>query len=1276
MHKSNFDGLMVTLASPQEILKWSYGTVESPETINYRTGKPKLKWLFCEAIFWPVKPHECSCGKYKGVRYKGIVCERCGVEVTNSRVRRERMGHIELACPVVHIWYYKATPSRIGLLLGLSTAEIEKILYYVKYIVTADITPEKTQELVTSLEQVFGAKIKELDGIFHEENKSAEENGGISALSGMSTKDIKKAYEENKVTLEKEYNRVRSILAALKQWSTILESDYRNFFYKHDNVFKFKSGSDAIYELLSGIDVSKAIQELIARFKDIKWEERKKSFKLLRLLINLYVSDVRPERMILRYLPVIPPDLRPVVQLDGGRFASSDVNQFYRRVVQRNLRLKKMIQVGMPDVVKKNEIRLLQESINNLMVGEKGSGRWANGGKVFRSLTDMLSGKEGIFRKNLLGKRVDYSGRSVITVWPDLKLDECGLPLYIAVRIFSPFIISKLIERNIAYTPKQAEKLIKEQDPVALEILQEVIKDKYVLLNRAPTLHRLSIQAFKVKLMPGKTIRLHPLVCPAFNADFDWDQMAVHLPLSEDAQYESKTIISSVHNILKPASSEPVIAHQQDMVLGIYYLTYQPKHGAQTVWIFASIEDVLHQVELGRLDVSDLIVIKHHDRHITTTAWRVVFNSILPEQVQFTDDTDAKITGKWLKRILDKIYDLCGPEVMVRVADAIKDMWFKYATKSGTTNNIFDVLIPQEKEEIIRQWDADAKIIQDQWYYGFLSDDEKSRILVQHWMKIVDQVESKIKDIYKNQVNDDLINDFYMLTESGARGKVSNLAHIWGMKGMVVSPSGKIIELPIKSSYMEWFSPLEYFISAHGARKGRADTALKTADAWYLTRRLCDSSQEVIVKEHDCGTHEYIIVDKYESEAKWENFADLLYGRFVARDIVDQHGNVLCPQGSFVDKHMLRTIVSGDIDSVAVRSPLTCHTSSGVCQKCFGMDLSSRQVIKLWVPIGIVASQSIGEPGTQLTMNTRHLVWVQAEWDITWGMERLNELLEVRNPIRKAVIAPFDGTIAIHENGKLFDLEVIGDADKRYYPIKDWYKFTAKIGAVLKKGSSYASKLASKLKIKEDWQVLAVKDNIMILGVVNSLTQKVSPNTTIKVKDGDKVVKWQILTTWTLDIKEYQKTMWDLAAQLYVVKEMKRVYTSQGQDVNDKYMEIIVKQMFSKVMIEDAWDTSFIPWSLVKYEEFLAVNTQMIEQNKSTAKWNRLVLWLTQIAKEWEWWLSAASFQETVRVMVDNSLQWSIDRLDDLKSNVILGRLLPIGTNFEEEHYVVGSEHE
>jgi DNA-directed RNA polymerase subunit beta' len=1258
---------MVTLASPQEILKWSYGTVESPETINYRTGKPKLKGLFCEAIFWPVKPHECSCGKYKGVRYKGIVCERCGVEVTNSRVRRERMGHIELACPVVHIWYYKATPSRIGLLLGLSTAEIEKILYYVKYIVTADVSAEKMQEMIVNLEQVFSGKIKELEEIVAEENKAAEENNGISSLSGMSLKEIKKAYDDNKITLEKEYNRIRSILAWLKKGATILESDYRNFFYKHDNVFKFKSGSDAIMDLLSAIDVQSYIQEVIARFKEIKGEERKKTFKLLRLLINLYVSEVRPEWMIMKYLPVVPPDLRPVVQLDGGRFASSDVNQFYRRVVQRNLRLKKMIQVGMPDVVKKNEIRLLQESINNLMVGEKGSSKGANGGKVFRSLTDMLSGKEGIFRKNLLGKRVDYSGRSVITVGPDLKLDECGLPLYIAVRIFSPFIISKLIERNIAYTPKQAEKLIKEQDPVALEILHEVIKDKYVLLNRAPTLHRLSIQAFKVKLMPGKTIRIHPLVCPAFNADFDGDQMAVHLPLWEDAQNESKTIVSSAHNILKPASGEPVIAPAQDIVLWVYSLTYQSAHGAKPVGRFSSIAEVINHVELGNVSITDLVVLKFGDRYITTTAGRVIFNSILPEQIQFTEMTDVKITNKILKKILDKTYDLCGPEVMVTVADAIKDMWFKYATKSAVSTNIFDILIPQDKQEMIKQGDDAAKLIQDQWYYGFLSDEEKSRLLVQHWMQIVDQVENKIKTIYKDQVDEEVANDFYMLTESGARGKVSNLAHIGGMKGMVVSPSGKIIELPIKSSYMEWFSPLEYFISAHGARKGRADTALKTADAGYLTRRLCDSSQEVIVKENDCGTQEFIIIDKYESESRGETFTDLLYGRYLAKDVLDSNGKVLYTKNTFIDKQVLESFVNGEVDSVAVRSPLTCHTQSGVCQKCFGMDLSSRHVIKLGVPIGILASQSIGEPGTQLTMNTRHLVWVQAEWDITWGMERLNELLEVRNPARKAVIAPFEGTVRINENGKLFEIEVIGEADKRYYPVKEGYKVTIKPGAVLKKGSSYASKWVSKLKVKEDGQVIAIKDDILILGVVNSLTQKSAPNTFIKVKDGDTVVKGQILTGGTLDIKEYQKTMGDLAAQLYVVKEMKRVYTSQGQDVNDKYMEIVVKQMFCKVMIEDAGDTSFVPGSLIRYEEFLATNNEMAAQNKTIAKGARLVLGLTQIAKEWEGWLSSASFQETVRVMVDNSLQGSIDRLDDLKSNVILGRLLPIGTNFDQE---------
>jgi DNA-directed RNA polymerase subunit beta' len=752
MQKSQFNGLMVTLASVEDIQKRSNGVVDNPDTVNYRTGKPKPRGLFCEAIFGPVKNYECSCGKYKGVRYKGIVCERCGVEVTSSRVRRERMGHIELAVPVLHAWY-KASPSGgIHQLLGLSSNEIDKVLTFVKYIITTNVNKDTTESINKKVSDQYEDKIKELQEIYEEEKAQAK--------TKKQQDEVENLFKSNKESLDKEFNRLKSIVSDFEFGTTVLESDYRNFFHQFSDQVHFSSGPEALLQMLKHIDVEHEIQRRVKEFPTIKSEEkRKKSFQLIKLLINLHVSGVKPENMVIRKLPVIPPDLRPVVQLDGGRFASSDVNLFYRRVLMRNIRLKKMIQVGMPDVVKKNEIRLLQEAVNNLLIGEKGN-NGAGGGsgiKVFKSLSDMLSGKEGIFRKNLLGKRVDYSGRSIITVGPDLRLNECGLPLYIAVRMFTPFIIGKLIEKKIVYTPKQAEKLIKDGSPLALKLLEEVVKDKYVLLNRAPTLHRLSIEAFKIKLMPGKTIRIHPLVCPAFNADFDGDQMAVHLPISDEAQQEARELIAADKNILKPASGEPTIAHSQDMVLGIYYLTdfYHrdyPDYNTEQEWLLKApvkalaqdIEEVLRLFYAGHVQVKDKITFKFNDEYITTTVGRVLFNNILPEKIRFINETVKK---KGLKKILSTIFDEYGMEETVRVADMIKDYGFFYATESATSINVLDMKVPQQKEDLIADGDKAANRIYTLLHRGFFTEEEKHRMIVKLWSDVKAKVESHIGEL-------------------------------------------------------------------------------------------------------------------------------------------------------------------------------------------------------------------------------------------------------------------------------------------------------------------------------------------------------------------------------------------------------------------------------------------------------------------------------------------------------------------------------------------------
>ncbi|HCB51880.1 TPA: hypothetical protein DEP21_04950 [Patescibacteria group bacterium] len=767
MNQNKFDGLIVKLASMEDIEKWSHGVVDNPDTVNYRTGKPKQSGLFCESIFGPVKNYECSCGKYKGVRYKGIVCERCGVEVTTSRVRRSRMGHVELAVPVIHVWYKASPLGGINQLLNLSANEIDKILSFVKYVLVKDITSEAKTALKDKVKKDIEAKLNELDELYKEELEKNTDKKKI--------KELDKLYQENKDSLEKEYNRIKSIIADLSFGSTIMENDYRSVFSYMTDLINFQSGPEAILKMLQSIDVEKEIKAKVKIYKELKSEDqRKKTIALIKLLINLHISGVKPENMVLRKLPVIPPDLRPVVQLEGGKFASSDVNLFYRRVLMRNIRLKKMIQVGMPDVVKKNEIRLLQESVNNLLVGEKAGAAGAGAGiKVFKSLSDMLSGKEGIFRKNLLGKRVDYSGRSIITVGPTLKLNECGLPIYIAVKMFTPFIIGKLIEKKIAYTPKQAEKMIKEESSVALKFLEEVIKDKYVLLNRAPTLHRLSMEAFRIKLMPGKTIRIHPLVCPAFNADFDGDQMAVHLPISDEAQREARELIAADKNILKPGSGDPTITHSQDMVLGIYYLTdfydtRYPENSTEEEWLknnpvkgmFSSIEDVLDMYNNGNITVKDKVILTYKNEPIVTTVGRVIFNNILPERIKFIN---SKQKSKDLKKILSKIFDEYDMQTTVDVADNIKDLGFKYSTIAATSINVLDMRVPNGKEDELRNGDDRSNEVYKYYYKGFFSDEEKHRNIVKIRTEVKQSVEKSLKDITGPG------QDLYTMIDSGAR---------------------------------------------------------------------------------------------------------------------------------------------------------------------------------------------------------------------------------------------------------------------------------------------------------------------------------------------------------------------------------------------------------------------------------------------------------------------------------------------------------------------------
>ena len=1268
MNKTKFDGLMVTLASMEDVAKWSHGVVDNPDTVNYRTGKPKQSGLFCESIFGPVKNFECSCGKYKGVRYKWIVCERCGVEVTSSRERRTRMGHVDLASPVVHVWYKNSPSGGIHQLLQLSTNEIDKILTFVKYVVVKEVDEEAKEEIKTKILADFDATMKELDELYANEIEGEKDKKKLA--------EAKKLYDENKASLEAEIQRIRGLVADLKFGATILESDYRNIFSQFSKQVSFASGPEGILKMLQAIDVEKEIKRRVKEFPTIKSaDQKKKAMSLIKLLINLYVSGVKPENMIIRKLPVIPPDIRPVVQLDGGRFASSDVNLFYRRVLMRNIRLKKMIQVGMPDIVKKNEIRLLQESVNNLLVWEKNSAGKAGAGiKVFKSISDMLSGKEWVFRKNLLGKRVDYSWRSIITVGPDLRLSECGLPIYIAVKMFTPFIIGKLIEKKIVYTPKQAEKLIKEENPIALKFLEEVIKDKYVLLNRAPTLHRLSIEAFRIKLMPGKTIRLHPLVCPAFNADFDWDQMAVHLPISDEAQKEARELIAADKNIIKPGSWEPTITHSQDMVLGIYYLTdffntKYPDYNTEEEWKekilpvarFASIEDAIHAFNNKQVTLKDKIVVVHNWEVLETTMWRVIFNTILPKDYPFVN---RKLGNKDLKRLLSEIFDKYDMETTVQVADAIKDYWFRYSTIAATSINVLDMKVPKEKEDLLKTGDAKANEVLKYFYKGFLSEEEKHRLVVKIWTEVKKDVEKDLKSIIGAG------NDLYTMIDSWARWSQTHLTQISGMKGLVVNPQGEIIELPIKSSFVEWLKPIEYFISAHSWRKGKADTALRTAESGYLTRKLCDASQEMIVREEDCGTEESVIYSRDEAEIKGEKFSSLIYWRILAEDAEDENHNVVLKAGEMINKSALSLLESSNVSMVRVRSPLTCHCVSWVCQKCYGMDLATRNLVEIWVPIWVIAAQSIWEPSTQLTLDTFHEGWVAGSSEAS-GIDRVKQLFEVRAPKNPAVVSPFDGILSFEETpegGKFGKLKVTSDVQKKTYLVKSDYEVVVKQGAELAKWAVYAQRGASKLKVKEGGKVLEVNEDYIVLGVEEVFSKSLVGLSPKKTRAGERVYKGEILTTWALDVMEYKKIVGDIQAQRYIISESKKVYAAQGQDLNDKHIEVVVKQLFSKVFIEDGWDSSFIPGTYVKYEEFIKVNAELQSQGKRQAQGQRVALGLTTIAKETDSWMSAASFQEMIRVMVGASLRGAVDYLSDLKSNVIIGRLLPVGENYRNMH--------
>lgn len=1145
---NNFDSMRIGLASPEQIREWSRGEVKKPETINYRTLKPEKQGLFCEKIFGPTKDWECHCGKYKRVRYKGIVCDRCGVEVTKSKVRRERMGHIELAAPVSHIWYFKGIPSRMGLILDMSPRSLEKVLYFASYIVIdPGDTPLMKKQLLT-------------------------------------------------------------------------EKEYRDYREKYGNAFKAGMGAEAIKELLEEIDLEKLSKELRKELKDSSGQKKVRTIRRLEVVEAFRKSNNRPEWMILEVIPVIPPDLRPMVQLDGGRFATSDLNDLYRRVINRNNRLKRLLDLGAPDIIVRNEKRMLQEAVDALIDnGRRGRPVTGPGNRPLKSLSDMLKGKQGRFRQNLLGKRVDYSGRSVIVIGPELQLYQCGLPKEMALELFKPFVMKKLVNEGYAHNIKSAKRMVERVKPEVWDVLEDVIREHPVLLNRAPTLHRLGIQAFEPVLVEGRAIKIHPLVCTAYNADFDGDQMAVHVPLSAEAQAEARLLMLSANNILKPQDGKPVVTPTQDMVLGVYYLTVEKEGEKGEGKVFSDFDEVIMAYQMGvvalhakiKVRVSREIDGKTYSKLIETTPGRVIFNEVIPQDLGFVNrQEEDKLLELELNTLVDKgllgeivarCYRKHGITKTAFMLDKIKELGFNFATKAGTTIGVTDIEVPAQKEEILSKAEEKVDEIELQFRRGLISDEERYEKVISVWTQATDEVTEVLMESL------DRFNPVYMMAISGARGGKQQIRQLAGMRGLMANPSGRIIELPIKANFREGLTVLEYFISTHGARKGLADTALRTADSGYLTRRLVDVSQDVIVREEDCGTTEGVLVKEIrDGNEIIESLDDRIVGRIAAEDVVHpETGEVIVKAQELIDEDKAEEILRAGIESVKIRSVLTCRSRHGVCVKCYGRDLATGKIVNIGEAVGIIAAQSIGEPGTQLTMRTFHTGGVAGD-DITQGLPRVEELFEARKPKGLAIITEIPGTVKVIETKKKREVEVSNEMEKRVYQVP------------------YGARL--------------------------------------KVSTGDVVEAGDELTEGSVNPHDILKIKGLRGVQMYLLQEVQRVYRLQGVDINDKHIEIIIRQMLKKVKVENAGDTDLLPGGLVDIFEFEDENNRVIAQGGQPAEARRVLLGITKASLATDSFLSAASFQETTRVLTEAATKGKLDPLLGLKENVIIGKLVPAGT--------------
>jgi len=1277
---NDFDAVRISLASPEQIRSWSYGEVTKPETINYRTLKPERDGLFCERIFGPTKDFECFCGKYKRIRYKGVICDKCGVEVAQSKVRRERMGHIELACPVSHIWFAKGVPSRLGLLLDLSPRNLERVLYFSHYVVTS-INEEARQQAKRRLED-------EYESVTTEREQALEAR--IAEMKDATVEEVnqlRRNWEDEKAQLKEQFDTEVEQLEDTRIRTLFTENQYQELSQKYNDVFEAGMGAEAIFKLVKAINLNELRNELLQETRSNSGQRRKKASKQLQVVEAFRRSGSKPEWMISTIMPVLPPDLRPMVQLDGGKFAISGINDLYRRVINRNNRLRHLIEIGAPEIIIRNEKRMLQEAVDSLIDnGRRGQSYSTSGNHKLKSLSDMLRGKQGRFRQNLLGKRVDYSGRSVIVVGPELKLHQCGLPRRMALELFKPFVMHRLMEQGLAHNIKSARRLVERAKPEVYDILEEVVKKRPVLLNRAPTLHRLSIQAFEPVLIDGSAIQLHPLVCTAFNADFDGDQMAVHIPLSKAAIREAREIMLSIHNTLLPSCGEPITTPTLDMVLGCYYLTMIKPGSKGEGKVFGSFEEAKLAYELDVIDFRAEIEVRDQGKdgqRIKTSVGRLLLNEALPPELGFYNTVVDKSSLKQLVTDCSKIVD---DEEMARILDNLKQLGFRYATKSGTTIAMCDIEVPKNKPELLGEAETQTSAIENQYEQGLITEDERYNSVVGVWTEATDKITNAISDSLNRY------GGIYMMASSGAKGNISQIRQMAGIRGLMTNPSGRIIDFPIKASFREGLSVLEYFISTHGARKGLADTALRTSESGYLTRRLIDASHDVIALEEDCGTIEGIWITELQEKGLLPSFAERIIGRLAASRVANpETGDTIVDRNDEIDEEKTEEIIAAGINKVHVRSPLSCQLGRGICQHCYGRDLSRGHLVDLNTAVGIIAAQSIGEPGTQLTLRTFHTGGVVG-LDITSGLPRVEELFEARQPKAQALISDINGVAEVVHSDEGTKIKITSsDVFRDEYPLPTGFELTVEDGQWVDAGTVLAqpapkakgkTKSPAKAKTKSPAKagenqplVAAVASQVKIekgkLALIYEEKEEreyiVQAATHIRVQTGDLVAAGQQLTDGSINPQEMLHILGREAVQQYLVDEVQRVYRSQGVNINDKHIEIIIHQMLAKVRIDSSGDTELIPGELIDRFLYEDTNAEVLAEGGEPATAHTVLLGITRASLSTNSWLAAASFQETTKVLTEAAVKGATDRLVGLKENIIIGRLIPAQTTLSEE---------